>query len=116
VTTSGNVARWDSPRTTRGADRGEYGPERRRRFLPFVRSYEPFDAAALARLYPTHCGYVSAVKESTEKNLKAGYILKYDADATIAEAEKISDRQISPWCFVPGAWPVPRHWCSPFLD
>ena len=28
------------------------------------------------------------MKEVTEKNLKAGYILKIDADATIAEAER----------------------------
>jgi hypothetical protein len=28
------------------------------------------------------------VKKVTEDNLKAGYILKADADATIAEAEK----------------------------
>jgi len=57
-------------------------------FCRLYGSHEPFDAATLARLYPTHAGYVSAVKEVTEKNLKAGYILKYDADATIAEAEK----------------------------
>jgi hypothetical protein len=35
-----------------------------------------------------HAGYVAAVKQVTEDNLKAGYILKADADATIAEAEK----------------------------
>jgi hypothetical protein len=33
---------------------------------------------------------VAKVKEVTEKNLKAGYILKEDADATIAEAERSS--------------------------
>ena len=31
---------------------------------------------------------VKAVREATDKNLKAGYILKADADATIAQAEK----------------------------
>jgi hypothetical protein len=51
-------------------------------------SYEPFDAAMLAKLYPTHDIYVSKVKSVTEANLKAGYILKPEADATIAEAEQ----------------------------
>jgi hypothetical protein len=51
-------------------------------------SHTDFDAATLASLYPTHDAYVSAVKAATEKNLKAGYILKADADATIAAAEK----------------------------
>jgi hypothetical protein len=57
-------------------------------FCRLYGSYEPFDPATLARLYPTHAGYVAAVKEITEKNLKAGYILTNDADATIAEADK----------------------------
>jgi alpha/beta hydrolase family protein len=51
-------------------------------------SYEPFDAATLAKLYPTHESYVAKVKSVTEANLKAGYILKPEADATIAEAEQ----------------------------
>jgi hypothetical protein len=51
-------------------------------------SHEPFDEATLEKLYPTHESYVSKVKSVTEANLKAGYILKPDADATIAEAEK----------------------------
>jgi Alpha/beta hydrolase domain len=49
-------------------------------------SYFTWDDARLAMLYPTHAGYVAKVKEVTEKNLKAGYIVKADADATIAEA------------------------------
>jgi hypothetical protein len=53
-------------------------------------SHEPFDPQTLAKLYPTHAAYVAKVKEVTDKNLKAGYIGKYDADATIAEAEKSS--------------------------
>ena len=57
-------------------------------FCRLYGSHEPFDAATLATLYPTHDGYVARVKEVTEKNLKAGYILKTDADATIAEAER----------------------------
>jgi hypothetical protein len=47
-----------------------------------------FDQARLTALYPNHKAYVEAVKAATEKNLKAGYILKADADATIAAAEK----------------------------
>jgi hypothetical protein len=31
---------------------------------------------------------VSAVKATTEKNVKAGYILRADADKTIAAAER----------------------------
>jgi len=49
-----------------------------------------FDSARLASLYSTHKAYVAAVKELTEKNLKAGFIVKPDADATIAAAERSS--------------------------
>lgn len=51
-------------------------------------SHEPFDAATLARLYPTHDSYVAKVREVSQRNVKAGYILKADADATIAEAQR----------------------------
>lgn len=51
-------------------------------------SHENFDQAKLASLYPTHARYVAAVREVTEKNLKAGYILRPEADATIAAAER----------------------------
>ena len=51
-------------------------------------SYIAWDAAHLAALYPTHAAYVAKVKEITAKNLAAGYIVKADADATIAEAER----------------------------
>jgi hypothetical protein len=40
--------------------------------------------------YPTHGAYVAKVKEVTTKNLKAGYIVKADAEATIAEAQRSS--------------------------
>ena len=53
-------------------------------------SYLAWDQARLAAMYPTHAAYVVKVKEVTEKNLKAGYILKEDAEATIAEAERSS--------------------------
>ena len=51
-------------------------------------SYEPFSDAKLTALYPRHDLYVKNVKEVTDKNLRSGFILKPDADATIAEANK----------------------------
>jgi alpha/beta hydrolase family protein len=57
-------------------------------FCRLYGSHYDFDAATLASLYPTQTSYVAAVKKVTEDNLKAGYILKADADATIAAAEK----------------------------
>ena len=51
-------------------------------------SHVDFDQAKLASLYPTHAAYVAAVREVTEKNFKAGYILRPEADATIAAAER----------------------------
>ena len=51
-------------------------------------SYEVFDEATLASLYPTHAGYVEKVKQVTERNLRAGYIVGADARATIEEAER----------------------------
>ena len=53
-------------------------------------SYITWDESRLAAMYPTHAGYVAKVKEITAKNLNAGYIVKADADATIAEAERSS--------------------------
>jgi alpha/beta hydrolase family protein len=57
-------------------------------FCRLYGSHYEFDAATLASLYPTHASYVAAVKKVTEDNLKSGYILKADVDATIAAAEK----------------------------
>ena len=57
-------------------------------FCRLYGSHIDFDKARIASLYPTHKAYVAAVKDVTEKNLKAGYILKPDAEATIAAAEK----------------------------
>jgi hypothetical protein len=51
-------------------------------------SSEPFDSVRLASLYPTHEIYVAKVKEATEKLLKAGFIDRADADATMRDAEK----------------------------
>jgi len=56
-------------------------------------SWEPFDAARVLALYPTKDAYVRRVRETTEANLKAGYITRWDAEATIREAESV-DR---PW-------------------
>jgi len=57
-------------------------------FCNLIGSYVPFTDEKLDMLYPKHDVYVKAVKESTDKNLKAGYILKFDADATVEEASK----------------------------
>ena len=51
-------------------------------------SHVDFDQARLASLYPAHAAYVAAVRTVTEKNFKAGYILRPEADATIAAAER----------------------------
>jgi hypothetical protein len=48
--------------------------------------YKPFDIATLNKLYPTHAAYVGAVEKITNDNLKAGFILKADADFTIKDA------------------------------
>jgi hypothetical protein len=53
-------------------------------------SSEPFDAARLASLYATHDAYVARVKDATERNLKAGFLTKADAEATIRDAERSS--------------------------
>jgi len=57
-------------------------------FCFLVGSHEDFDKARLAMLYSSHTSYVSDVKVATDKNLKAGYIVKADAAKTIANAEQ----------------------------
>ena len=57
-------------------------------FCRLYGSYEAFAPEKLAALYPTRAAYVTRVKEVTAKNLASGFILKPDADATIAEAEQ----------------------------
>jgi len=52
--------------------------------------HEDFDKARLAMLYSSHTSYVSDVKVATDRNLKAGYIVKADAMKTIANAEQSS--------------------------
>jgi len=50
--------------------------------------HEDFDKARLSMLYASHTSYVSDVKVATEKNVKAGYIVRADATKTIASAEQ----------------------------
>ena len=64
---------------------GQAGGERN---CGLMGSHEPFEPARLAMLYPTHAAYVAKVKDVTDKNLKAGYLVKADATATIADAER----------------------------
>jgi hypothetical protein len=49
-------------------------------------STTPFDAATLARLYPDHESYVAKFTASTEAAVKAGFILRPEADEMIAAA------------------------------
>ena len=58
------------------------------RFCRLYGTHEPFDAATLARLYPSPAAYLDAVKNAVVANLAAGYILEHDAEATIREAER----------------------------
>jgi hypothetical protein len=59
-------------------------------FCRLYGAHEDFDATTLNDLYPTHAAYVTAVKSITERNVKAGYILRAEGDATIAAAGKSS--------------------------
>ena len=59
-------------------------------FCRLYGSHLDFDAAKLSSLYPTHAAYVAKVREVTEKNFSAGYVLRPEADATIAAAERSS--------------------------
>ncbi|MEE2635685.1 MAG: alpha/beta hydrolase domain-containing protein, partial [Acidobacteriota bacterium] len=61
------------------------GPQR---FCRLYGTHEPFDAATIETLYPTHTAYVDAVKRVVTENLAAGYILEHDARTTIHEAER----------------------------
>jgi hypothetical protein len=50
--------------------------------------YKPFDLTTIRKLYPTHEAYVTAVERVTNENLRAGFILKTDADSTIRQAKE----------------------------
>ena len=45
--------------------------------------YKPFDIPTLNKQYPNHDAYVSAVERVTNENLRAGFILKVDAEGII---------------------------------
>ncbi len=47
----------------------------------------PFDDTTLSQLYPTHAGYVDAVRRVTQQNLRDGFLVPDDAAATIRAAE-----------------------------
>ncbi len=66
--------------TNNGADNG--GPA----FCVLYGYFAPFDDTTLHSLYPTHDAYVHAFKHATFEALKAGYIVKDDAEEMIAEA------------------------------
>jgi hypothetical protein len=57
-------------------------------FCRLYGAHEPFDAATLAGLYPSHDVYVAAVREIAEANVAAGYILAEDGEETIRLAEQ----------------------------
>jgi len=52
--------------------------------------HEDFDKQRLGMLYSSHQSYVSDVKGATDRNLKAGYIVKADALKSVANAEQSS--------------------------
>ena len=47
----------------------------------------PLSAATLARLYPTHAGYVSAMRQAITRSQASGYLLPFDADDLLARAQ-----------------------------
>jgi hypothetical protein len=51
-------------------------------------STKPFDAATLARLYPSRAAYLAKVAAATDKAIASGYVLKADRAAIIAEAAR----------------------------
>jgi hypothetical protein len=50
--------------------------------------YKAFDLPTLNKLYPSHDSYDSSVERITNENLRAGFILKPDAESTIREAKE----------------------------
>lgn len=51
-------------------------------------SHEPFDGDTLRNLYPNHGKYVSSVNKIDNANLKAGYIIKADAQQNSRDAAR----------------------------
>lgn len=56
-------------------------------FCDLYGTYQPFDDATLAALYPTRNAYVAAFTRSVRENLEAGYILETDADEMLRRVE-----------------------------
>jgi hypothetical protein len=52
--------------------------------------HQPFDLATLNALYPSRSGYLDAVERVTRENVRRGFLLKPDAEATLAEARRSS--------------------------
>jgi hypothetical protein len=50
----------------------------------------PFDEATLAALYPSHEGYVAAVRRAARAAVRRGFLLRTDAKAIVAAAEASS--------------------------
>ena len=50
-------------------------------------SRDPFAAATLKQLYPTHADYVNKVRASTARAVKAGFLLPPDAAEIVAKAQ-----------------------------
>jgi hypothetical protein len=59
-------------------------------FCGLYGTHQPFDAATLNELYPSHFGYVRAVVESARRNQRAGYILR-DATREYAWSALLAD-------------------------
>jgi hypothetical protein len=51
-------------------------------------STQPFDAATLARLYPTKASYLAKFRAATDKAIASGYLLPADRATILAEAAK----------------------------
>ena len=49
---------------------------------------QPFDAATLGALYPTHQDYVDAVTDAADAAVDGGFLLRDDADELVATAEE----------------------------
>jgi hypothetical protein len=66
-------------------------------FLGFLSGwFVPYDAAPLAKLYPTHDAYVARVTASANKAVADGFMLPDDAQRLIAEADASSIGKLGP--------------------
>jgi hypothetical protein len=54
---------------------------------PFLGNTAPFDAATLAKLYPTHHEYVSKFTRAAQAALDGGFLLQPDYDEAVANAK-----------------------------